>query len=420
MIHKSLAIRILSNTSTLDVTQIHLLSKISKTILKIVICDVTFCFFILIFALEIKSYSLPNFPSFFISKTVTMNRITTYTIIPIFLFLLISNTSNAQDIHLSHIHASPTVLNPAMNGLFLGQARVIANTRSQWNSITKGYKTVIGSADMKLALVNKNDFISGGIQLFADQAGDLNFTTSSAALSFSYLKAFDKRGRNFVSIGIQNAFTGTRVDYSKVKSPNDIPLLTKNNIPNQNSYWDINGGIGWFYMPNKYNSYYLGFSAFHLNKPEVGFVDSETSENAITLYRRFNFHGGATIRVSRELTLKPSFIFMDQGPHREITVGSFFRYKTYRRGLHKKPLYYIYLGGWLRSYLENDKAGIDAFVASMKYEYRKLSLAISYDVNISSYRLASLGRGGIELSLIRVFDWQRPKKKSRKVKCPIL
>lgn len=327
--------------------------------------------------------------------------------------------TNAQDIHFSHIHASPTLVNPAMNGLFLGQARVIGNTRSQWNSVTKGYKTVVGSADMKLFQVNKNDIISGGVQLYADQAGDLNFTTSSAALSVAYLKAFDNKGRNFISLGMQNSFVGSRVDFTKIESPEHISILGKSDITNRVNYWDVNAGIGWFYMPNKYNTYYLGFSAFHLNKPLVGFKNARSSQNATTLYRRFNLHGGASIRVSRELTLKPSFIYMEQGPHQEITFGSFVRYKTYRRGLHKKPLYFIYAGAWLRSQVKNG-AGIDALVTSIKYEYRRLSLAISYDLNISSYRLASGGRGGLELSVVRIFDWERPKRKNRKVKCPIL
>ena len=349
-----------------------------------------------------------------------MNSIFTKTLL-ILTFLIISlSIVKGQDIHLSHIHASPTVLNPAMAGLFNGQARVIANTRSQWNSVTKGYKTVVGSADMKLAVVNKGDFISGGIQLYSDRAGDLNFTTSSASLSLAYLKSFDKRGRNFVSIGIQNSYVGNRVDYTKIKSFEYIPALGKGDLPNQINYWDVNAGIGWFYMPNKYDSYYIGFSAFHLNNPDVGFRNAETSNNALTMYRRFNLHGGASIKMSEELTLKPSFLFMDQGPHQEITLGSFVRYKTNRKGLHKRPLYFIYAGAWLRTYMEKDVQGVDAIVASVKYEYRKLSISISYDINISSYTLASGGRGGLEFSVIRIFDWDRPKKKRHKVICPIL
>ncbi len=329
-------------------------------------------------------------------------------------------SASSQDIHLSHIHASPTVLNPAMNGLFDGQARVIANARSQWNTVTKGYKTVVASSDMKLGAVNKNDLISGGLQLYTDKAGDLDFTVSSVALSFSYLKAFDKRGRNFLSFGMQNSFVEHRVDFTKINTFDNIPVLSRGDINNKITYWDVNAGVGWFFKPDKYDTYYVGFSAFHLNNPNVGFANAESSKNATTLYRRYNLHGGATLRITRELTLKPSFLFMKQGPHQEINIGSYVRYKTYRRGLHKRPLYFIYAGAWLRTYAEKGASGVDAIVASVKYEYRNLSIAMSYDINISSYTLASGGRGGLEFSLIRVFDWERKQRKNTKVKCPIM
>lgn len=348
-----------------------------------------------------------------------MNLTFTQKIISVFFFSILTHFTHAQDIHLSHIHASPTVLNPAMNGLFSGQARVIGNARSQWNAITKGYKTVVGSADMKLFLVNKNDIISGGIQLYADRAGDLNYTSTSAALAFSYLKAFDKEGKHFVSLGIQNAFASNRVDYSKIKTFDNIPALANGNISDQVTYMDVNAGISWFYTPSKYKSYYLGFSAFHLNNPQVSFTNDETPGATNTLLRRYNFHGGASIRVSRELTFKPNFAFIQQGPHQEITFGSFMRYKTFKGGIFKKPLHYIFFGAWVRGHFKSTSAGFDGVIASVKYQYRNIAYAISYDFNISSLQTASLGRGGMEFSVIRIFDWERTERK-RKVRCPKL
>ncbi|MEO0778461.1 MAG: type IX secretion system membrane protein PorP/SprF, partial [Bacteroidota bacterium] len=52
--------------------------------------------------------------------------------------LCLSLTLGAQDVHFSHIHASPTLLNPSMTGLINGDLRLIANTRSQWQSVTRG------------------------------------------------------------------------------------------------------------------------------------------------------------------------------------------------------------------------------------------------------------------------------------------
>ena len=74
---------------------------------------------------------------------------------------------NAQDIHLSHIHASPTVLNPSLNGLFRGDTRLIANARTQWTGITNGYKTIVASVDRKLFTMRNSDLVGGGLQLYS-------------------------------------------------------------------------------------------------------------------------------------------------------------------------------------------------------------------------------------------------------------
>ena len=45
----------------------------------------------------------------------------------LFLTLIMSNDMKSQDIHFSHIHASPTFLNPAYTGVHNGTIRVIMN-----------------------------------------------------------------------------------------------------------------------------------------------------------------------------------------------------------------------------------------------------------------------------------------------------
>jgi hypothetical protein len=41
----------------------------------------------------------------------------------------------------------------------------------------------------------------------------------------------------------------------------------------------------------------------------------------------------------------------------------------------------------------------DAFIPVLKYNYYKLSLGLTYDINVSKLRVASLYRGGAELTL---------------------
>ena len=50
-------------------------------------------------------------------------------------------SAKAQDIHFSQFHAAPVLLNPALTGAFGGEARFIANYRSQWQEIPVPYVT---------------------------------------------------------------------------------------------------------------------------------------------------------------------------------------------------------------------------------------------------------------------------------------
>ena len=99
--------------------------------------------------------------------------------------LLGSTICRGQDIHLSHIHASPTFLNPAMTGLFNGDYRFAANYKQQWRNTTANYRTLALAFDSRITDLRSTGYLAVGVNLFADKAGDLNFTTTSAALSFA-------------------------------------------------------------------------------------------------------------------------------------------------------------------------------------------------------------------------------------------
>lgn len=327
----------------------------------------------------------------------------------------------AQDIHLSHIHASPTLLNPSMNGLFDGDIRFIANMRSQWNSMTKGYKTAIASMDMKLMGIGKQDYLSGGVQVYVDRAGDLDFSTRSAGLALSYLRALDGRGKSFVAFGVQSNFVNNSVDYSKIVAFEEIPALSRASLVDNINYFDLNVGLSWYQKIDRDNGFFLGISAFHVNKPIVSFDNRDKTNRQHTMYRKFTVHGGAHLKMSAAIDIKPNFIFTDQGPHREITLGSYVRYRTVlnKKNKRKKPLYFVYLGAWIRSYVEHDVSGVDSIIASLRFDYKTLYLAFSYDINISKWLPSSQGRGGPEVSVIKILNTYKNYRKNTRVKCPV-
>lgn len=333
-----------------------------------------------------------------------------------FAFLFLGVTASAQDIHSSHIHATPTFLNPALTGLMNGDLRLMASTRSQWQSVTKGYRTHMGAVDLKAYTMGTGDVVGVGLSVYADKAGDLDFRSTGVGLSVSYLKSLNgRRGGNYVAFGAQVAQLSNGFDHSKVIAFDDEPLLYGGGLDKIN-YLDFSAGLAWFYEANRDVNFHLGVSAWHLNKPDVSFFENIELSPSQQLYRKLVFHGAVDFKLSRKSNLKPSFIFMDQGPNREITLGTFYKYRTKLDRVFKETSS-IYVGGWLRWYAEADVKGVDAIIAAVRFDYKNTFLTFTFDVNISSLKNVSYGAGGPEFSVIQILDFEQ-KRRPVKVECP--
>jgi type IX secretion system PorP/SprF family membrane protein len=328
------------------------------------------------------------------------------------LFTLIPLTVHSQDMHFSHIHASPTMLNPGMTGMFNGKMRFIGNARSQWNNMTNGYRTVGGSMDARLHQFASKDVIAGGLHVVSDKAGDLDFTTTNVGASLSVLKSLGKH--NF-SMGVQSGIISNRVDYSKIVAFDEETAIL-DGAPDKISYLDLNVGMAWFYNFNRFSNVYGGVAMYHLNSPDVSFFKDTNLEDGMFLKRRMVIHGGAEIEINREHMIKPSFLISNQKPHREITIGSFWRYKSIHNGGRKSDSS-IYFGGWLRWSMAQDYLTTDAIIAAIRFDYKQTSISLTYDVNISTLTKASSGAGGPEFSVIHILE-DTGSRTPTKVRCP--
>ena len=332
-------------------------------------------------------------------------------------------TVSAQDIHFSHIHASPLYLNPSFTGLINdGAARLIVNSKSQWNTVTNAYSTAAASADIKL-MANKGTLISGGMQIFADKAGDLALTTVKTALSASIIKSLDFDDNYLLNFGVNAGHVTNRIDYSQRIGFDDEPLIAQG-IDSKINYWDFGVGLSWFARLSEHSQVYVGGSFWHFNTPDVSFSQnlssssSSTDENDLQrekLYAKKVIHGGGSFKVGKRVWLEPSFIFMDQGPHQEINTGTFVKYLKSKK---RHKTYSFYLGAWLRWYLESDINGVDAAVAAVRMDYNNTYFTLSYDVNLSTFQRASNGAGGFELSLIHILAMDRYSRRLSPVCCP--
>lgn len=326
----------------------------------------------------------------------------------------------SQDIHFSHIHASPLHLNPSLTGLYNADLRVIANVKQQWRSIGADYKTVGASIDGLLAPVGKHDFFSIGSQILADRAGSLNMGSSEANLSFAFVKALDRFGDQYLSFGLRGSLVNQSVDLTNVKVFDEDPLFPAFSQVNK-TYADYSAGVSWFYNGSNHQLAYLGVAAFHLNQPDISFHTRPFSSSPFSelLFTRYVIHGGYESNAKNQIQALPSFIFMKQGPHQEITLGSFFKYNTQRSPGEQAFAPAFYWGAWLRWYGEFDgTAGIDALIMALRVEKNKMAYSLSYDLNISSLSRASRLQGGPEVSLIFMYKNPHKKKRRVKMKCP--
>ena len=88
-------------------------------------------------------------------------------------------------------------------------------------------------------------------------------------------------------------------------------------------------------------------------------------------------------------------------------IGSFWKYKKLRSKLRQPAS--LYFGGWVRWYLDQkqDVRGTDAFILAVRFGYKKMFITFSFDANVSSLRSVSAGNGGPELSIIKIFAYEK-------------
>ena len=97
-----------------------------------------------------------------------------------------------------------------------------------------------------------------------------------------------------------------------------------------------------------------------------------------------------------------------QGYAQETIGGATYSYKLGE--FTDDPKYVLNLGAYLR--------WKDAIIPVIKLDMLPLSVAISYDVNVSSLETVSQGRGGVELSISWIGFIDRDNSAKYKVLCP--
>jgi len=310
-------------------------------------------------------------------------------------------TATAQDPNFSQFFVSPLSLNPALTGKFNGSFRVAGNYRDQWPAVSNTFITSTASFDLPILTnrISELDTWGVGVVAMTDRTANGILTTNFISLTTAYHKGLDEDGLHQLGIGFQGTYTSKRLDGSKLNFENELDSLggwsnhsgeaIDGQMINLN-YFDFSVGALYNGSTDGYNNFYLGVSAYHVNKPQESF-----SGIFYTLNPRITVHAGGAIPLAdRSKTIYLSSLVSRQGGATNVVVGGAGGFNV--NGDEENPTNF-YAGLWTRFNNLND-----AVIPYVGLEFGGFRLGASYDVNISSLKVASQSRGGIEISLIYV------------------
>ncbi len=316
-----------------------------------------------------------------------------YATIAVLTFLCYS--LKAQDIHFSMFYASPLNLNPGLTGVFDGSYRAAGIYRNQWRSVSTPFVTYSGSFDIKL-LQNKlpNDIFSVGALFVGDRSGDGKITMNSAMASVAFHKSLDKNRKHFLGLGLQLGYTNKSLKWQQLAFPSQFNSSTQDFDLNQSNgeniarpnvgYFDFQAGLLHQSTIKDFMGIMTGFTVFHLAQPRESFL----GDKAVKLPMRYTATLGLRFKVTKNFFIAPNFIYQYQNKAQEINFGSSFEYVA---PLGKSD-FVASLGGWYRLK--------DAPVITAGIEYYRVRAQFAYDINTSTLKPATNGRGAFEIALI--------------------
>lgn len=319
----------------------------------------------------------------------------------------------AQDIHFSQFFEAPLLRNPALAGIFSGDIRFQAVYRTQWNSVTVPYQTGSLNGEYKLPVGTKDDFLTIGGQILYDKAGTVALTSTHILPSLNFHKSLRSDKNMYLSMGFMAGWVQRRIDRSRLTTNSQYdgtgynPGLADGETFLKNNYSYFDGSVGMSFNSqvgqSEDNNIFLGLAYHHFNKASkvsfYGAPNEMTPKWVGSVGVRFgiNEYGYFTIQGDHS----------QQGSYRETIGGALY---TWKLDDMDDPKYQLHAGAFLR--------WKDAFIPVVKVEVRPLSIAVSYDVNISPLKTASQGRGGLEVSITYQKYVDRYNSSRDAVRCP--
>lgn len=308
-----------------------------------------------------------------------------------------------QDIHLTQFYSNPVFLNPAFTGAN-GCTRGALTYRNQWPAISNGYVSYVAAVDGYVSSMNSGF----GVVFSNDKAGTGQLRTTTVMGSYAYEVHIN---RNYaICAGLQAGLGMKAVNMSSLvfgdqivrnDAPSSIEVLSQSV-----NYFDSNTGLLFFGK-----KFWVGFSAFHLNRPNESLMGVDPARMPI----KYSWHGGYKFLLQGEergdktmnTYFTPVVHYYHQEKFDQLAFGCYFT----------KAL--VNVGFWYRGLpgkaYKPGYTNRDAFAVLIGFANDKFNFGYSYDFTIS--KLSGNTKGAHEISL----SYQYCKKKKRRlvlVSCP--
>lgn len=320
-----------------------------------------------------------------------------------FIVLTLSTLVLAQDPQFSQFYANPIYTNPAFTGA-TNNLRFTFIARDQYSALRNNYRTAAASID---AQVNA---ISGGIGAMAtvDVSGDGFLTTTTFNGIYAYSAALSRNVT--MRAGIQASLYQRSYDFNRFKFGDQIDdqlgftFPTAENRGSENISLP-NFGTGLLVYSNKL---YGGFAIHNLTEPNQSFYNKTSGDEQFKLPRRYTFHGGANIYLTKSryeeqnVIISPNILYMQQRNFNQLNLGFYLKKQALTAGL------------WFRQTSKNT----DALILLLGFKLPKFRVGYSYDVTVSGARTATQGSHELSLAFEIKPKQKESKRTSRAMRCP--
>ncbi len=331
------------------------------------------------------------------------------------MLMLIVIGANSQDLTFSQFYENPLLRNPALAGVFEGDIRLEGTFRSQWQSVTVPFQTTAFSTEIKFPFGKHNDWITAGVQITQDAAGDIKLKRTQLLPVINFHKSLSGNNDNYLSIAFMGGPVRSQFDPTQLKLDDQFVGGAYNpNNPTSGifattgfTYWDFSAGVSYSSSFGNGNKYYLGAGMFHINKPLVGFY---TNNATSALNRKITLNAGLSIAASDVSHVVFYGDYFSQGGNQQFLGGVLYGTDLFQ-GVGSEPYQNVTLYGGLFY------RWADALVPVIKLDMYQFTVGVSYDANVSQLKTASQLQGGFEFTATYRAKFRNRSNAGDKVRC---